>query len=274
LQVKGELDAALASFQKVLALDPRDPARMNAILILERQGKWPEAIAEYRKAIELNPKNALLHANLGWALTQLARWNDAMLEYQKAIGLDSKSTLAHYRIGYTLTMKGDIQGALAAYQKTLAIDPEHIETLNNLAWLLVTCRDPKLRDPAKAVKLAQKTVDKNSKEGNHWNTLGVAHYRAGEWKAATQALEKSKELLGEKELSFNAIFLAMAHWRLGNKDEARKWYEQAVQWMEKNKPQDEELVRFRAEAEELLGIAKPGTAEPELVPPPKVVGQR
>ena len=35
----------------------------------------------------------------------------------------------------------------------------------------------------------------------------------------------------------------------------RSWYERAVQWMEKNKPQDEELLRFRAEAAKLLGEA-------------------
>ena len=48
----------------------------------------------------------------------------------------------------------------------------------------------------------------------------------------------------------------MAEWQLGNKDEARKWYDQALQWMEKNQPQNEELRRFRAEAAEILKIEK------------------
>ncbi len=51
-------------------------------------------------------------------------------------------------------------------------------------------------------------------------------------------------------------FLAMAQWRLGQKEQARKWYDQAVRWMEKNKPQDKELRRFRDEAAELLVIEK------------------
>jgi hypothetical protein len=34
----------------------------------------------------------------------------------------------------------------------------------------------------------------------------------------------------------------------------RRWYDRAVQWVDGNKPNDEELRRFRAEAEELLGI--------------------
>ena len=63
--------------------------------------------------------------------------------------------------------------------------------------------------------------------------------------------------------SFDWFFLAMAHWQLGGKDKARKWYEKGIKWMEKNQKQleqnkqwDEELRRFRAEAEELLGVKK------------------
>jgi hypothetical protein len=48
----------------------------------------------------------------------------------------------------------------------------------------------------------------------------------------------------------------MAHWQLGDKEKARTRFDQAVQWMEKNQPNNEELRRFRAEAAELLNIEK------------------
>ena len=48
------------------------------------------------------------------------------------------------------------------------------------------------------------------------------------------------------------FFLAMAHWQLGEKDKARQWYDRAVEWMDKNEPMNEELRRFRNEAEELI----------------------
>jgi len=144
--------------------------------------------------------------------------------------------------------------ATKAYGKALELAPRSAPIHNHLAWLLATCPEPKFRDPKRAVELANKAVELEPKDGNHWNTLGVAQYRAGDWKAAIAALEKSNELLKGNDLSFNAFFLAMAHWQLGNKDEARKWYDQAVGWMAKNKPQDEELSRFRAEAETLLKI--------------------
>ena len=45
----------------------------------------------------------------------------------------------------------------------------------------------------------------------------------------------------------------MTHWQLDHKDEARKWYEEAV---DEYQPDDEKFKRFRAEAEKALGIKK------------------
>jgi hypothetical protein len=83
----------------------------------------------------------------------------------------------------------------------------------------------------------------------------VAHYRAEDWKAAIEALTKSTKLSGGGN-SVQWFFLGMEHQKLGMKAEARQWYDRAVQWMEKNAPKDEDLQRFRAEAEEVPGIRK------------------
>src|SRR5207249_12041993 len=85
------------------------------------------------------------------------------------------------------------------------------------------------------------------------NTLGVAQLRARNWKESISALQKSKDLRKAGD-SFNWFFLAMADWHLGENDKTRKCYNQGVQWMEKNQPENEELHRFRAEAAALLGI--------------------
>ena len=54
------------------------------------------------------------------------------------------------------------------------------------------------------------------------------------------------------------FFLAMAHFRLGDKEKAHDWFDKSVAWMDKGKKDDAELKRFRAEAAELLGVeAKP-----------------
>jgi hypothetical protein len=50
------------------------------------------------------------------------------------------------------------------------------------------------------------------------------------------------------------FFLATAHWQLSEKAKARHWYNRAVDRMDRNQPQNEELRRFRAEAAALLGV--------------------
>ena len=47
--------------------------------------------------------------------------------------------------------------------------------------------------------------------------------------------------------------MAMAHYQLGDADAARRLYAQAVEWMEKKAPQNSELLRFRTEAEQVVG---------------------
>ena len=91
--------------------------------------------------------------------------------------------------------------------------------------------------------------------GEFWNTLGVAQYRAGAWKEAIKTLTKSMELRNQGDSS-EYFFLAMSHEQLGEKIAARKWNDRGVQWLEKNKPQDVEFKRFRAEAAELLSQKK------------------
>jgi tetratricopeptide (TPR) repeat protein len=143
-------------------------------------------------------------------------------------------------------------------------------SLRHVAWRLVNCPVPELQDPVRAVKLARKAVEKSPQASYpqpFWGTLGVAYYRAGNWAAAIAALAEFDA--GDANDFFPAshdFFLAMGHWQSGEKEVARRWFDRAVEWMEKNRPQDEELLRFRAEAAELLGERKPSTEASEERP--------
>jgi Flp pilus assembly protein TadD len=113
-----------------------------------------------------------------------------------------------------------------------------------------------------AVNAAERAATLQPTNNACWHLLGVAQYRAEEWEASIVSLAKAEELAPNNTLAFNGFFLAMAHWQLGHKDEARELYDRSVAWMEKNQPKNEELIRFRAEAEQLMGIAKPAAAPP------------
>ena len=132
----------------------------------------------------------------------------------------------------------------------------HASSLNGLAWLLATCPGPGMRKPTESVALAERAVKLVPRDGNFWNTLGIARYCAARWEKAITALRQSNDLR-DGGTPQDWLFLAMAHWQLGHKEQAHQWYARAVEWMEKNKPQDDELRRFRDEATNLLGLPVP-----------------
>jgi tetratricopeptide (TPR) repeat protein len=125
--------------------------------------------------------------------------------------------------------------------------------LNRLAWFLA--HSPECRAPGLAVELAQQAVELAPQQNGYWATLGAAHYRAGHWKEAVKVLEESMARRKGTD-GPEGFFLAMAHWQLGNKTEARQWYKRTAQGMEKNQAGDNELRFFRDEAAQLLGIER------------------
>jgi tetratricopeptide (TPR) repeat protein len=210
---------------------------------------------------------------------RLGRYTDALNLYQEALKLAKARFVPNHRVtvwsmyhvARSYSNLGRYTDAVKLYQETLLLlkanivsdsirlpipdDTLRSECMNNLAWLLATCPDLKLRDPGQAVAHAKKAVELAPDNRPAWNTLGAAQYRNGDWKAAIEALMKSVQLRKEGD-SFDFFFLAMAHWRLNDKDKARDWYHRAVAWMDKNNPQNEELKRFHVEAAALLGLAK------------------
>jgi tetratricopeptide (TPR) repeat protein len=245
-------DKAAADSTRFIDLNP-----LNAIgwvtrgAALNNLGQYENGVADNSKAIELASSYVLAWNNRAWALERLGAWQKAATDYTKVLELNPGFPLARSSRGRCYAHLGRFTEARTDYEKALPVEFSNGRTMNEFAWLLATCPDAKIRDVARAIKLADEAVKLAPKEGGSWNTLGVAHYRAGNWKAAWAALEKSKELRKGGD-AFDWFFTAMAHWKLGDHDAARKWYNQAVAWMDKNQPENEELRRFRAEAEELL----------------------
>ncbi len=165
--------------------------------------------------------------------------------------------------GSFLMAIGKYDLALQQFQAALEIDPDSPHLDNNFAWFLANCPDARYSDPQRAVDLAGRAVAAVPEEGTFWNTLGVSYYRAGRWQSAIEALERSSRIFGEAGVGFNAVFLAMAHWQLGHRDEANLQYDAVVRWVRENDVADEELRRFCQEAAQLLGRPEIPPAEPK-----------
>jgi tetratricopeptide (TPR) repeat protein len=125
------------------------------------------------------------------------------------------------------------------------------DAVHALALFLADCPATQFRDPARAVELAKRALQLAPQSGSIWFTLGMAQYRASQPQLAIESIQKSMQLTSGGN-SRHWFFLAMAQWQLGNKVEAKKWYDQAMKGMEKNQSKAEGLRRLRAEASEML----------------------
>jgi tetratricopeptide (TPR) repeat protein len=157
--------------------------------------------------------------------------------------------------------------AIRELHRSIAADPPAAaRQLNSFAWNVVGSSNATPVVAKTCVPLAKRAVELAPAAGHIWNTLGVAHYRAGNWKEAVAALDNSMELSAGGE-ALNWFFLAMAHWQLGNKERARKWYTPAILWMHQRQSTDAELRQFRAEAAALLKLPEhPAQAQEQAAP--------
>jgi tetratricopeptide (TPR) repeat protein len=250
------------------------------------QGRDAEAEKLYREVLETqrcmlgeeHPDTLQSMTSLGRAIREQGRYKETeelyreLVEiYRRVRGAEDHVTLAHmYNLAVAIMKQGRYNEADRLFREVLEVrrrvlGDEHPRTrfsMNSLAgfyadrcWKLATAADVSERDPTKAVELANLAIELQPDSANNWNNLGVAQYRAGNWQAAVEALEKA-DAMTEGGDRFHRVFLAMAHWQLGDKEKARELYAQGAAWIAERRKNSEEQNRFRVEAEELMGLTE------------------
>jgi tetratricopeptide (TPR) repeat protein len=141
---------------------------------------------------------------------------------------------------------------------------DHPGRLNSAGWEVAKSPGHDGAAYTMAVQRARRAVQLAPWEARYLNTLGVARYRTGDWKAALVTLERAAAMR-ETPSPGDLAFLAMAHQRLGQRDAALAALEQLRAEMKKPDNGNNEALRgFLREAEALvLGVgAKPSVPQP------------
>ena len=227
----GNLDEAVRNFQTALRITPKyENAHYQLAHILFLQKKFEAAEAQFDEILRLNPSHADAHKHLGDTLAAQGKYAEAEAEYSNALQLrpddattrkalavvtlkaESENNLSnlygalkvlptpetHAQIAAIRTTQGQFQDAAGHYIEALRLSPDSPDVLNNLAWLLTTCPDARVRDGIQAVKYARHAC-----ELTHYGvapivgTLAAAYAEAGQFDDAISTAEKACALASE-----------------------------------------------------------------------------
>jgi tetratricopeptide (TPR) repeat protein len=217
-----------------------------------------EAEKPVRQALEIEANLVKEHPEIQEYRYYLSNMHDLLGKLQYFTGRYTEAAVS-WRQTVSLTEELEReQPQITQYKTSLAARQ------NELAWLLAN--DLPMGDAVKAAQLAQGAVRRVPNSASYHYTLGVAQFRAGNWSDAIAGIERAIGLDKGEAHSNDWFYLAMARWQLGDRQQAQKYYSQAVEGMEKDKPQDDGVRRLQAEAAELLGIKTESKGAPSQPP--------
>jgi tetratricopeptide (TPR) repeat protein len=236
LQLSGDVNAARADLDDLLKRQPRLAAALELRAVLAANSRdFNQAIADFEELLKLAPKNAELLAQIG-ILYQASKKPTAAIEKFTA-ALEQKSDLfpaLRARADAYLGI-GKQSEAIADYEKAIKIQGKDSSVLNNLAWVLSTSPEEKLRDGKRAIELATLACEVTEYKAPHiLSTLAAAYAESGQWEEAIKWSKKAVEL-GDDEMIQDQLKKELASY------EAKKpWRERQEIKDEDDQPRDEE----------------------------------
>jgi predicted Zn-dependent protease len=195
LEEKGDLQAAHDELLQAVRLDEKlVEAQRDLGHVLLRGGKPTEAMQRLERARRLKADDVKTEFLIGEAFVDLGKPDEAKRWFTDFLKKHPNVARAHFHLANIHWLKGESESAVEHYRAAVKADPAWLEPSNNLAWLLATCPDAKLRNGPEALRLAQSAIAKQSANPNAWDTLAAAQAETRDFAAAKQAARRGVEL--------------------------------------------------------------------------------
>jgi tetratricopeptide (TPR) repeat protein len=128
----GQYEQAIAEFDKAIELDPNyTAAYANRGNVYSQIGQHDKAIADCNKAIELDPDDAEVYGNRAAVYSHMGEHDKAIADYNKAIELDPNYAQAYYNRGIAYSSLGEYDKAIADYTKAIELNPNYAKAYYN-----------------------------------------------------------------------------------------------------------------------------------------------
>ena len=147
-------------------------------------GRYEQAIAEAKRARELDPLWPVANANVGYAILHARRYDEAIEELKKTLELDQNFAYAHMLLGYAYAGKGEYARAITEYREARRLGRDNTSVRCYLGYALAKAGH---RGEAEALLKHLETT----KEYVSPAELAILYVGLGEKEKALAALERA-----------------------------------------------------------------------------------
>ena len=190
---------AIADYNKAIELNPDNATTYyNRGWLKDDLKDYFGAIADYTKAIELNPDNDDAYINRGVAKQNLKDYYGAIADYTKVIELNPDNDDAYYNRGIAKYDLKDYYGAIADFTKAIELNPDKTNAYNNRGWSKHT-----LKDHYGAIADYTKAIELNPDNDYAYYNRGIAKYDLKDYYGAIADFTKAIELNPDNADAYN-----------------------------------------------------------------------
>ncbi|HUT53351.1 MAG TPA: tetratricopeptide repeat protein [bacterium] len=203
-------------YKKALELDPKNAVARNELgLLFQRMGRHDLAIPEFQAAIAADPDLFVAYNNLGASLIATRRFDEAIKVLQQGIARKPphKGFFLYQNLGIAFLYAGKLPQAEAAFLLEIALNPEHLDGYVNLGNIyLITGR----YDDAVFEFYRVLVSDPDNRQA--LINIGIAYVKSGNAMNGGRYLKKAVELYPDSALAHH--YLGLAYQSLGDQDRA------------------------------------------------------
>jgi TolB-like protein/Flp pilus assembly protein TadD len=182
-----DLAGSTKEFERAIALNPNYATAHHwyGVGPAMSLGEFDRAIAELKRAQQLDPLSLIINADLGVAFATARRYDEAIAQLRKTIEMDPRFYYAHWNLGVALELKGELREALAEYKKAAELDDDPI------VLGLIAHAYAKLGERDQAVKLLAQLQQVAAHRYVPFSTFAGVYMALGEKDKAIDYLERA-----------------------------------------------------------------------------------
>jgi tetratricopeptide (TPR) repeat protein len=126
LDEKGQFEEALALVEKLVTERGEVYDWLFLGIYLGKLGRYTEALESLDRALEIDPKDAVVWFNRGLALDELKRYKEGLASYDRALEIDPTYAATWNNRGITLLELGRYQEALESFERASSVAPDQL----------------------------------------------------------------------------------------------------------------------------------------------------